>query len=153
MTKSLKALSAMSGVILVASRLLAITHADHASPEVVVYKTARCECCAGWAEHMRKAGYVVTTHNLKAADRIRKQEELGVPPSLSACHTSIVDGYVVQGHVPASDVNRLLKERPEVVGIGVYHMPAGSPGMESDDPEPYQVIAFTVDSTWVYATH
>jgi hypothetical protein len=148
-----KVVAAMSVVLLITPRLVATTHFHEPAHEVVVYKTARCECCAGWAEHMRKAGYVVTTHDLKAADRIKKQEELGVPPSLSACHTSIVDGYVVQGHVPASDVDRLLKERPKIVGIGVYHMPAGSPGMESDTPEPYQVIAFTADSTWIYAKH
>lgn len=150
---TLKAMAPIAGVILLASRVVAMGHSNHPPHEIVVYKTARCECCAGWAEHMRKAGYVVRTHDLKAADRIRKQEELGIPPSLSACHTSVVDGYVVQGHVPASDVDRLLNERPDIVGIGVYNMPEGSPGMESDTPKPYEVIAFTADSTWVYAKH
>lgn len=118
-----------------------------------MYKTARCECCNGWIEHMRKAGYAVTAHNLSATDRLKKQQELGVPPTLSSCHTSEVDGYVVQGHVPADDVKRLLKERPAITGIAVYQMPAGSPGMESDSPEPYEVMAFSKDSTWVFARH
>jgi hypothetical protein len=127
---------------------------DHRSPtEVVVYKTARCECCNDWIEHMRKAGFTVVAHNLSAVDRLEKQEELGVPPTLSSCHTSVVDGYVIQGHVPASDVERLLKERPNVTGIGVSYMPKGSPGMESDTPEPYETIAFSSDTTWVFAKH
>jgi hypothetical protein len=125
----------------------------HASREVVVYKTARCECCNDWIEHMRKAGYTVVAHNLTATDRLEKQKSLGVPPTLNSCHTSVIDGYVVQGHVPASDVERLLKQRPKVTGIGVYHMPAGSPGMESDTPEPYEVVAFSPDTTWVFAKH
>ena len=123
------------------------------SPEVTVYKTARCECCNGWIEHMRKAGYTVTGVNLSAVDRLEKQRALGVPSTLSSCHTSVVDGYVVQGHVPAEDVRRLLRERPKVTGIAVYQMPAGSPGMESDKPEPYEVIAFSADTTWVFAKH
>ena len=128
-------------------------HDEQSSREVVVYKTARCECCNGWIEHMKKAGYTVVAHNLTAVDRLAKQKELGVPSTLNSCHTSVVDGYIVQGHVPASDVDRLLKERPEVTGIAVYHMPAGSPGMESETPEPYEVIAFSPDTTWVFATH
>jgi hypothetical protein len=142
--------------LVVASLLLLTTAPTHhqVNPhEVVVYKSARCECCNGWIEHMRKAGYLVTAHNLAAADRLQKQRDLGVPTSLNSCHTSVVDGYVVQGHVPAADVDRLLKERPKITGIGVYHMPAGSPGMESDTPEPYEVIAFSPDTSWVFAKH
>src|SRR5688572_5403903 len=129
------------------------SHRHVPSPEVVVYKTARCECCNGWIEHMRKAGYTVVAHNLSAVDRIAKQKELGVPSTLNSCHTSVVDGYIVQGHVPAEDVDRLLKERPKVTGIAVYNMPEGSPGMESDTPEPFEVIAFSPDTTWVFAKH
>lgn len=129
------------------------THDHDTSRTIVVYKTKRCECCARWIDHMRNAGYEVVAHDLSAADRIAKQAELGVPSTLNSCHTSVIEGYIVQGHVPAEDVKRLLKQRPKVIGIGVYYMPAGSPGMESDTPEPYEVIAFAKDTSWVFARH
>lgn len=145
----------IAGVLALSLGLIGATvhRSMHAEHEVVVYKGARCECCNGWVEHMRKAGYVVKTVDLPPLERMKKQAELGVPSTLNSCHTSVVDGYVVQGHVPATDVDRLLKERPKIIGIAVYHMPAGSPGMQSDTPEPYETMAFTKDSSWVFARH
>jgi len=77
----------------------------------------------------------------------------GVPPELFSCHTALVDGYVFEGHVPADLIGAVLSERPNIIGLGVAGMPAGSPGMESDNPVPYDVVAFTADGEiWVYAS-
>lgn len=120
-------------------------------PTVTVYKSAACVCCGGWVEHMEDAGFdvdVVEDRNLMAVKADR-----GVPPALHSCHTATVDGFTVEGHVPAADVKRMLRERPSLAGIGVGGMPTGSPGMPGI-PEPYAVEAFRGDgSTAVYAEH
>lgn len=109
---------------------------------VVVYKSPTCGCCEGWVEHMRANGFQVRVRNVDNIVAIK--ERFAVPQSLRACHTAIVDGYVVEGHVPAKEVQRLLSERPSVAGIAVPGMPVGSPGMESPNvpPQPFDVIAF-----------
>ena len=109
-------------------------------PSVLVYKTATCGCCNGWVEHLRAAGFTVDARN--TTDLMRVKIDAGVPTPMSSCHTAIVDGYVVEGHVPAEQVKRLLAERPDLVGIGAPGMPAGSPGMESSNGKPYQVFSF-----------
>jgi hypothetical protein len=120
-------------------------------PTVTVYKSAACVCCGGWVEHMEDAGFdvdVVEDRNLMAVKADRR-----VPSALHSCHTATVDGFTVEGHVPAADVKRMLQERPPVVGIGVGGMPTGSPGMPGI-PEPYAVEAFSGDgATAVYAEH
>lgn len=140
-------------ILLLASYAGLQAHNYNEAREVVVYKGARCECCVGWIEHMRKAGFRVKAYDLSNAERLAKAKDLGVPDNVPACHTSVVNGYVIQGHVPAADIKRLLKERPKIVGIGAPGMPIGSPGMESATPEPYDVVAFVADSIWVYARH
>jgi hypothetical protein len=119
-------------------------------PLVTVYKSASCGCCHNWVEHMRQNGFQVEAHDTEAMDQVRDQA--GVPQAARSCHTARVGGYVVEGHVPADVVRRLLRERPaDVAGLAVPGMVTGSPGMEGPYPEHYQVIAFTRDGgTRVY---
>ncbi len=107
---------------------------------VKVYKTATCGCCRKWVEHLRSAGFAVMTEDVVNVEEI--QIRYGVPAQLSACHTALVEGYVVEGHVPADVIRKLLKEKPAVVGISVPGMPMGSPGMEGPDPQRFDVVTF-----------
>jgi hypothetical protein len=101
---------------------------------------------------MRANGHSVTTKEVEDLDAIRRMA--GVPEPLQSCHTAVVDGYVIEGHVPAADVARLLTERPDAKGLSVPGMPIGSPGMEGGTPERYDVILFGKDgSAEVYAKH
>lgn len=108
--------------------------------EVSVWKSPSCGCCEGWVRHMRDAGYSVTVHELDDVDPVK--DRLGVPGPLRSCHTAVVDGYVLEGHVPADSVARLLRERPSGKGLAVPGMPQGSPGMETGVKEPYAVVLF-----------
>lgn len=112
-------------------------------PTVLVYKTATCGCCNGWIEHLEAAGFTVDARDTR--DLMVVKRDAGVPTQLSSCHTAIVDGYVVEGHIPAEHVKSLLADRPDVAGIAVPGMPIGSPGMEGANPQPYQVYSFTRD--------
>lgn len=111
-----------------------------AGAPVRVYKESTCGCCAIWARHMSAAGFAVETIDVPDVDRIKTQ--LGVPPRLATCHTAEVGGYLVEGHVPAVVVKRLLAEKPAGRGVAVPGMPVGSPGMEGGTPEPYAVLLF-----------
>lgn len=113
--------------------------ADEAG-EMVVYRSPTCGCCLGWVEHVREAGFRVRIED--RTDLAPVKAELGVPADLASCHTARIGGYVIEGHVPAEDVRRLLAERPDVKGLAVPGMPEGSPGMEGPDPDPYAVVAF-----------
>lgn len=121
-------------------RALGGNEAEH----VFVYKTPSCGCCARWVDHLRANGFTVEAKDVTqyALDALKRDR--GVPPRLAACHTALVGGYVVEGHVPASDVTRLLAEKPAVAGLSVPEMPIGSPGMEvpGRGPEPYAVRTF-----------
>lgn len=126
---------------------------------VTVYKSPSCGCCAAWVDHMKEAGFAVTTVDQEDVTPIKAQ--YGVADSLASCHTAIVDAgdgarYVVEGHVPAADVRRLLRERPQVVGLAAPGMPVGSPGMEmpGTTPDRYDVVSFGRDgATRVFASH
>lgn len=118
-----------------------------AGPEMVVYKSPTCLCCAKWVEHMEKAGF--RTRIETVADLSWVKTEHGVPALLGSCHTGLVGGYAIEGHVPADDVRRLLQERPTVAGLAVPGMPMGSPGMEGPRRERYEVIAFHRDGTGI----
>jgi len=114
--------------------------------EIVMYKSPGCECCTGWADHMRQAGYKVIEN--KRDDMNSIKSKYGVTDKLASCHTAIVDGYVIEGHVPAADVERLLKEHPaNVVGLTAPGMPMKSPGMQDKNmsPKNYNVLAFDKD--------
>lgn len=120
-------------------------------PTVTVYKSPTCNCCTEWVAHMREQGFPVEVESRMNVQPVKKQ--VGLPSSLAACHTAVVEGYVVEGHVPARDVKRLLRETPDVRGVSVPGMPTGSPGMERGDwVEPYDVLTFTpAGDTTVFA--
>ena len=109
-------------------------------PTALVYKTPTCGCCSLWVDHLREAGFEVDARDLN--DIIPVKIDAGVPPRMSSCHTALIDGYVVEGHIPAEHVKRLLDERPDIVGIAVPGMPIGSPGMEGLGARPYQVLSW-----------
>lgn len=111
-----------------------------ALPPVSVYKDPRCGCCAAWARYLAQAGFAVTTHDV--SDLPERKRALGVPAQLGSCHTAQVGPYVVEGHVPAAAIERLLREQPKAIGIAVAGMPVGSPGMEGPNPESYEVKLF-----------
>ena len=112
-------------------------------PVIQVYSSPTCGCCGLWVDHLREAGFAVTVNHTDAMAAVK--DEIGVPPALGSCHTGLVDGYAVEGHVPAEDIIRMLEERPDIAGIAVPGMPIGSPGMEIEGQpaQPYDVIAFT----------
>lgn len=121
--------------------------------EITVYKNPACACCGKWVDHLRENGFAVTIRERNDLSAIKAEN--GIPRELASCHTGIVDGYVVEGHIPADVIRRLLEERPDVKGIAVPGMPAGSPGMEIPGGyvQPYAIMTFDADgNTEVYAT-
>ncbi|MGA1476588.1 MAG: DUF411 domain-containing protein [Prochlorothrix sp.] len=109
--------------------------------EVVTYRSPTCGCCKGWVAHMEQQGFRVQDNVVEDMEAIKAQHQ--VPADLASCHTAIVGDYVIEGHVPASDVRQLLADRPDVLGITAPGMPIGSPGMESGNiREPYTVFTF-----------
>lgn len=116
-----------------------------------VYKTPTCGCCAAWVDHVKAAGFAPDVH--EAADLAPVKSKGGVPPNLQSCHTAMIAGYVVEGHVPADVIRQLLEQKPNIAGIAVPGMPIGSPGMEMGArKDAYEVIAFTKDGkTSVFA--
>jgi len=110
------------------------------SPAILVHKDPDCGCCAGWVRHLEDAGFTVMVEETADLEPVRKR--LRVPADLAACHTAEVDGYVLEGHVPAAAVRRLLEKRPTAIGLAVPGMPAGSPGMEGGTPQRYDVVLF-----------
>jgi hypothetical protein len=125
--------------------------AESALPTVTVSKDPDCGCCNGWVDHLRQAGFPVIVKNAKELQTIKKG--LGVPDRLASCHTAEVKGYVIEGHVPADAIKRLLREAPEAVGLAVPGMPIGSPGMEGGTPEVYEVVMFRKDASSVFARY
>lgn len=123
------------GLFLTASvRLLA------ADNEITVYKIASCGCCSKWVDHLKANGFKVTVHEVESTDEYSKKN--GVPDAARSCHIGVVNGYAIEGHVPASEIQRLLKERPKARGLAVPGMPIGSPGMEipGRPAAPYTVV-------------
>ena len=118
---------------------------------ITVYKTPTCGCCKEWVAHLAKNGFAPTVHDLDDLTQIRSS--LGLPRALESCHTAVIGRYVIEGHVPADLIKKLVRESPTtIVGLAVPGMVQGSPGMETGPKEPYDVIAFTRDGkTSVYA--
>jgi hypothetical protein len=114
---------------------------------MTVYKSPTCGCCTDWVSYVEEHGYTVTVEDVPNLAPIKAEHN--VPTSMQSCHTAILDGYVIEGHVPVADIERLLAERPDVVGIAVPGMPLGSPGMEVDgvDPQPFDVVTFDASGT------
>jgi len=110
---------------------------------ITVYKSPTCKCCNKWVQHLEDNGFNVDTVNKFDMKSIKSKE--GVPLQLASCHTAVVGDYVIEGHVPAADIKRLLKEKPDVAGLTVPGMPMGSPGMEGARKDAYKVLTFTKD--------
>jgi hypothetical protein len=119
---------------------------------ITVYKDPSCGCCKNWIAHLIKHGYGVDAKDTPAMAEVKRT--LGVPEALTACHTAVVNGYLIEGHVPATDIARLLKEKPKVAGLAVPGMPMGSPGMEGPRQQHYQVLSFDKNGkTKVFASY
>ena len=122
------------------------------APKVEVFKSASCGCCGAWVEHMRQNGFQVIAHDV--GDVPAERKKLGMPDRLGSCHNAKVGGYVIEGHVPAADIRRLLKEKPKALGLAVPSMPPGSPGMEGPRAIPYDTLLVARDGTTrVFASH
>lgn len=141
---SRRMLLAGGGAVLMTPLLPARAMAQTAAPRsIIIHRDPGCGCCLAWANLARQAGYAVNLQN--SADMSAVKARLGVPTALASCHTAVVGGYIVEGHVPFTALSRLLTQRPaDIRGIAVPGMPAGSPGMETSDGyrEPFDVIAF-----------
>ena len=122
------------------------------APSIVeVYKSPACGCCGGWVAHMRANGFNVDVHEVSEPALYRSR--YGVPDALGSCHTALVGGYAIEGHVPAREIKRLLAERPKARGLAVPGMVAGSPGMEGDRSDPYDVVLFQADGRYSTYAH
>jgi hypothetical protein len=120
-------------------------------PPLVVWKDPNCGCCDGWVRHIREAGFSVTVRDSDNMDAVKRARS--VPDELQSCHTAVIDGYVVEGHVPADDIKRLIAERPAARGVAVAGMPPSAPGMDQPGV-PYTVVLFgTPTGDRTYATH
>ena len=121
-------------------------------PTITVYKDPSCGCCKNWIEHLIKHGYRVDAKDTPNMTDIKRT--LGVPEAMTSCHTAIVNGYLVEGHVPAADIDKLLAKKPRIAGLAVPGMPMGSPGMEGPRSQAYKVFAFDkTGKTTVFANH
>lgn len=130
----------------------AAAKAPAAKTAVAVYKSPTCGCCGNWVEHMKANGFTPTVHEMPDLTAVKKKN--GVPEKLTSCHTSIIGGYVIEGHVPAEDIRRLLRERPAIVGLAAPGMPAGSPGMDVPGSPAFDVLSWDkAGRTKVFATH
>jgi hypothetical protein len=111
-------------------------------PTITVFKDPTCRCCNGWIAHLKTNGFQVVAHEVKDSELRQLKNKYGVPPALRTCHTGIVDEYVIEGHVPAAQIQRILREHPNAIGLVVPGMPQGSPGMEGARTEKYSVLLF-----------
>ena len=143
-------LSRRSALLLAASAMIFPTARSDARENqvVTVHKDPNCDCCSRWVQHLHEAGFTVKAVESKKLDALKSK--LGVPPDLAACHTAQVGKYVVEGHVPAAALARLLAEKPNAIGLAVAGMPVGSPGMEGGTPEPFEVVLFGPGRRRVY---
>jgi hypothetical protein len=141
----------LAGIAL-AAVVLSIPLTSAASTTMEVYKSPQCGCCDKWVEHMRAAGFAVNVNVVARTDAYRAKA--GVPASLGSCHTTFVDGYALEGHVPASDIKRLLAQRPSARGLVVPRMPATSPGMDAAHGDAWDVHLLASDgSLKVYSSY
>lgn len=145
-------ISARLSPLALAGALLAPPAFAQLAPVVDVYKSPYCGCCGKWAEHLQKNGFQVRSHDVEDVPGMRRA--LGMPEAHASCHTAKVGGYLIEGHVPAADVKRLLRERPKAIGLAVPSMPQGSPGMESPQPVPYDTLLVQAPGKYqVFARH
>ncbi len=136
-------LLAMSVLLLAISPLADVAAAEQRL-RITVHKTPTCGCCQAWVDYLKDHGYDVETHNHPTLDAVKARLKLH-DVRLHSCHTATVEGYIVEGHVPVSDIERLLRERPDIVGLTAPGMPMMSPGMNSIEPKDYDVLSFDRD--------
>ncbi|MCW5597547.1 MAG: DUF411 domain-containing protein [Nitrosomonas sp.] len=122
---------------IIAGALASMVFSASASETVEVYKSPTCGCCSKWVDHLKDHGFKVNEHDVGNKEA---RARAGISPSLGSCHTALVGGYAIEGHVPARDIKRLLREQPKAVGLAVPDMPHGSPGMEGKRNDPYDVL-------------
>ena len=134
----------LSGVLALALGVVVAGQAQKAPATMEVFKSPTCGCCSKWVEHVQQGGFTVKVSDVSDAALDALKQKHGIPRTAQSCHTGLIDGYVVEGHVPVSEIHRMLKERPAITGIAVGGMPIGSPGMEvpGQRPQTYSVITF-----------
>ncbi|GAB3384771.1 DUF411 domain-containing protein [Massilia varians] len=128
-----------------AAALCAPVLAMAAAPVIDVFKSASCGCCTAWVEHLKSNGFKTRVVNVDNPSDYR--ERGGIPNELGSCHTGMVGGYAIEGHIPASDIKRLLAEKPKAKGLAVPAMPLGSPGMEGPRKDPFDVLLVQVNGS------
>jgi len=140
-------------IVLVMVFAFVMNPAFSAEPTITVWKSASCGCCQRWVDYLQDDGFEVTAHNVD--DVVSIKRKLGMTdPALYSCHTAKVGGYLIEGHVPASDIRRLLDDRPTLVGLAAPGMPQMSPGMLSIEPKGYDVLQFsTKQETSVFSSY
>jgi hypothetical protein len=131
---------AMLVVLASVGGVLFLGRSGAAEPTITVHKDPTCGCCTGWVHHLQNNGFTTKVVETSRLDPVKAR--LGVPNELSACHTAEIEGYAIEGHVPAGAIKRLLAEKPRATGLAVPGMPVGSPGMEGGEPETYDVVLF-----------
>lgn len=132
-------------IVVLLGGFIAIGHAEQKIPHITVYKSPTCGCCNKWIKHLQQNGFEVEAHNSKDMPKIKR--EMGVPPQYQSCHTAVINGYYIEGHVPAKDIKQLLAEKPNAAGLAVPGMPMGSPGMEGHRKDPYSVLIIQKDNS------
>ena len=140
----MKSIAVTAGVGLLFGIVALVNAQRPATPTMEVYKSPTCGCCSKWVDHVRQAGFTAKVTERDDATLDALKDKLAVPRTARSCHTALVGGYVIEGHVPAAEISRLLKEKPTLQGIAVGGMPIGSPGMEvaGTAPQAYNVITF-----------
>ncbi len=119
--------------------------------EITMYRGEQCNCCVDWADYLEDQGMTVIDEKVDDLPSIK--QEKGVPGSFQSCHTAVVDGYIVEGHVPSDEIRRMVAQQPDAIGIAVPGMPAGSPGMEVGHTESYEVLLFDQERYSVFAEY
>ncbi len=153
MSNRLKGMGLGALVVLIAGTAFAtLSSRDAGALEITVYKNPTCGCCSKWIAHLEAHGFKVVAHDMGNMASVKIEH--GIRREFSSCHTAVIDGYAVEGHVPAEDIQRLLRDRPAVAGIAVPGMPIGSPGMEGPNPQGYDVLTFdNLGNTSVFVSH
>lgn len=148
----LKSVAPLRRIVLALALSAGVPLGAASAAEVMVYKSPTCGCCSAWVDHLKANGFDVEVENVRDVNRIKQQQ--GVTRELASCHTALVDGYVVEGHVPAADIKRLLETKPAIAGLAVPGMPMGSPGMEGPIKQKYDVVSFDKDGkTKVFSSY
>ncbi len=139
-------------VLIAVTAFATLSSRDAGALEITVYKSPTCACCSKWIAHLEANGFKVVAHDMGNMTSVKIEN--GIRSEFSSCHTAVIDGYVVEGHVPAEDIQRLLRDRLAVAGIAVPGMPIGAPGMEGPNPQAYDVLTFdNLGNTSRFASH